>query len=133
MWNLFRKIMFYILLNCILAGSLFSADYPTVEGKKFMFFSQKIVDLQSVYNELTETTPAVILLRPEGTTGVSADVIESVYTEIVISFLYFYSLLVRKRSLDEIKFPRLLFNKSPAGNFKGTNCQSSLSFNPVFH
>ena len=82
MRNLFRKIMFYILLNCILAGSLFSADYPTVEGKKFMFFSQKIVDLQSVYNELTETTPAVILLRPEGTTGVSADVIESVYTEI---------------------------------------------------
>lgn len=82
MRNLFRKKLFCILLSCVLAGSLFSAEYPTVEGKKFLFFAQKIVDLQSVYNELTETTPAVILLRPEGTTGVSADLIESVYTEI---------------------------------------------------
>lgn len=82
MRNLFRKKLFCILLSCFFTGSLISEDYPIIKGKKFLFFSQKIIDLQTAYNELTETTPAIILLKTEGTTGVPSDVIDSVYTEI---------------------------------------------------
>lgn len=74
-----KKIIINILLHSLLTGFLFAASNPKIDQQSLL--SKKQVDLQAVYDELTDA-PAVILLKPDGTTGVSVELLDQLNNEI---------------------------------------------------
>lgn len=86
-----KQLLFLIFFSGFITGPLFGAGadnlkVPKVDKKGLKKF-EKVIDMQGYYNDLSEMVPAVILLAPDSTSGITNQMTESLYNEIKLQMV----------------------------------------------
>ena len=77
-----KKIIF-ILSFFIFTGTLFALDMPKVDQNAiFALLQKKDVDIQSLYDDMSDLIPAIVYLQPNYTSGIDLELVKKVDFEI---------------------------------------------------
>ena len=77
-----KKIIF-ILSFFIFMGTLFALDMPKVDQNAiFALLQKKDVDIQSLYDDMSDLIPAIVYLQPNYTSGIDLELVKKVDFEI---------------------------------------------------
>ena len=70
--NFSIKKIILALISFILTGTLFAYESPTIDAKSILtLFQKKDVDIQALYNDMSDLIPVVAYLQPDYTSAVS--------------------------------------------------------------
>ena len=73
-----KNVVLLLIIPSIFTGTLFSADLSPILG----IFKGKNVDMQEMYDDMSELVPAVVYLEPDYTTGVKNEFVSILNEEL---------------------------------------------------
>lgn len=85
--ELIKKINCLFFFIGLLACPLFAFGTNSLKIPKVDPKSKNIINMQEYYDNLIEMVPAIILLLPDGTTGISDELLESYFTELKLQMV----------------------------------------------
>lgn len=81
--NFSIKKILLALISFILTGTLFAYESPKIDAKSILtLFQKRDVDIQALYNDMSDLIPAVAYLQPDYTSAVSLELVNELDYEL---------------------------------------------------